>query len=70
MLPPVEDAVLRDNPEFASLYNTLTTAILNPNGSTKNDPAAKEREAVREVGRENYSLSENRVGHMVHAANW
>ncbi len=49
MFPPVEDAVLQNNPEFATLYNTLTTVILNPNGSTKNEPAAKEREAVREA---------------------
>jgi hypothetical protein len=49
MLPPIEEAVLQNNPEFAALYNTLTTVILNPNGSTKNDPATKEREAVREV---------------------
>ena len=49
MLPPVDDAVLQNNPDFAALYKTLTTAILNPDGSTKNDPAAKERNAVREV---------------------
>ncbi|KAK4108583.1 hypothetical protein N656DRAFT_761274 [Canariomyces notabilis] len=48
MLPPVEDAVLRNNPQFAALYSTLTTTILNPDGSTKNDPAAKERSAIRE----------------------
>ncbi|KAK5653432.1 hypothetical protein OQA88_8917 [Cercophora sp. LCS_1] len=48
MLPPVEDAVLQGNPEFAALYSTLSTVILNPDGSTKNDPAAKERAAVRE----------------------
>lgn len=50
MLPPVEDAVLQNNPDFAALYATLTTVILSPDGSTKNDPAAKERDAVREVG--------------------
>ena len=49
MLPPVEDAVLQNNPDFAALYNTLTTVILNPNGSTKQEPNGKEREAVREV---------------------
>ncbi|TLD33062.1 hypothetical protein PspLS_00646 [Pyricularia sp. CBS 133598] len=48
MLPPVEDAVLQENPEFATLYNTLTTAILNPDGSSKNDPSTKEREATRQ----------------------
>lgn len=50
MLPPVEESVLQNNPEFAVLYNTLTTAILNPDGTTKKDPAAKEREAIRKVG--------------------
>lgn len=51
MLLPVEDAVLQDNPEFAALYNTLTIAILNPDGTTKDDQsrAAKERNAVRKA---------------------
>ena len=49
MFPPIENAVLQSNPDFAALYSTLTTAILNGNGSTKDDPAAKERNAVQEV---------------------
>ncbi len=49
MLPPVEDAVLQSNPEFATLYHTLTTAILKPNGSTKGGHSAKEREAIHEA---------------------
>lgn len=49
MFPPIDDAVLENNPDFANLYKTLTTVILNPNGSTKEDAGAKEREAVREV---------------------
>ncbi len=49
MLPPIEELVLQNNPEFTALYNTLATVVLNPNGSTKNDPASKERDAVREV---------------------
>ncbi|KAM4059283.1 hypothetical protein HRG_007858 [Hirsutella rhossiliensis] len=48
MLPPVDDDVLRDHPEFANLYSTLTNVMLNPDASTKHDPAAKERAAVRE----------------------
>ncbi|TLD17796.1 uncharacterized protein PgNI_00959 [Pyricularia grisea] len=48
MLPPVENSVLQENPEFATLYNTLTTAILNPDGSSKTDPSNKEREATRQ----------------------
>lgn len=47
--PPVDDAVLQNNPDFSNLYNKLTNVILNPDGSTKEDPAAKERAAVREV---------------------
>jgi hypothetical protein len=50
MLPPVEQSVLENNPEFVALYSKLTTSLLNPDGSTKNDPAAKERRLVSEVG--------------------
>lgn len=51
MLPPVEEAVLQNNPEFAALYSTLTTAVLNPDGTTKDDKSttARQRDAVREV---------------------
>lgn len=49
MHPPVEESILQNNPQFAALYNTLTSTVLNPNCSTKNDPARKEREAVKEV---------------------
>ncbi|KUI61794.1 hypothetical protein VP1G_08943 [Cytospora mali] len=49
MFPPVEDAVLQNNPQFAALYGALTSAILNPDGTTKDDKgrAVKERDAVR-----------------------
>ncbi|KAJ0103843.1 hypothetical protein J7T55_002175 [Diaporthe amygdali] len=51
MLPPVEDAVLQNNPEFAALYSTLCTVVLNPDGTTKDDKSqvAIERDAVRQV---------------------
>lgn len=49
MIPPVEEAILRNNPDFATLYTTLTTVVLNPDGSTKADPGSKERAAVKEV---------------------
>lgn len=49
MFPPVEDSVLQNNPDFSNLYNKLTNLVLNPDGSTKQDPRAKERAAVREV---------------------
>ncbi|CAM1509276.1 Fc.00g030150.m01.CDS01 [Cosmosporella sp. VM-42] len=48
MFPPVDDAILQQNPDFANLYGKLTNLILNPDGSTKEDPAAKERAAVGE----------------------
>ncbi|KAF5002258.1 hypothetical protein FGRMN_475 [Fusarium graminum] len=48
MFLPVEDSVLQNNQDFANLYNKLTNVVLNPDGSTKNDPRAKERATVRE----------------------
>jgi hypothetical protein len=49
MFPPVDEAVLRDNPDFAKLHTHLTTVALNPDGSSKNDPGAKERSNVQDV---------------------
>lgn len=50
MLPPVDEAVLQSNPDFERLYKTVTTSLLNPDGSSKsNDPAAKRRDAIRDV---------------------
>lgn len=57
MLPPVEEIVLQSNPEFAALYSTLSTVILNADGTTKNDPSAKERQAVRKVGRFSFRIT-------------
>ncbi|TRX91106.1 hypothetical protein FHL15_008088 [Xylaria flabelliformis] len=48
MIPPVDDRILRNNPRFEKLYNTITTSILNPDGSTKIDPSAQQRDAVRQ----------------------
>ncbi|KAI1134289.1 hypothetical protein F5Y05DRAFT_237279 [Hypoxylon sp. FL0543] len=49
MLPPIDEAVLKNNPEFERLYKTVTSSLLNADGSTKsNDPAAKKRDAVRD----------------------
>ncbi|EPE03070.1 hypothetical protein F503_08684 [Ophiostoma piceae UAMH 11346] len=47
MPPPIDESVLRNNPDFALLYATLTTAVLNPDGSTKTDAGTKARDAVR-----------------------
>jgi hypothetical protein len=49
MFPPVDQSVLQNNPDFANLYSKLTNVILNPDGSTKDHPAAKERRRVKEV---------------------
>ncbi|KAI0112326.1 hypothetical protein F4776DRAFT_350856 [Hypoxylon sp. NC0597] len=49
MLPPIDEAVLKNNPDFERLYKTVTDSLLNADGSTKsNDPAAKKRDAVRD----------------------
>ncbi|KAJ4864470.1 hypothetical protein T069G_01000 [Trichoderma breve] len=47
MFPPVEQKILQSNPEFAKLYRIITTAILNPDGSTKEDDEAKDRATVQ-----------------------
>ncbi|KAF8850980.1 hypothetical protein BDZ45DRAFT_808687 [Acephala macrosclerotiorum] len=49
MLPPLDDSVLQSNPRFAALHATLINNILNANGSTKNHPSQKERDAVTEA---------------------
>lgn len=49
MFPPVEQKILQSNPEFAKLYRIITTAILNPDGSTKEDDEAKDRATVQKV---------------------
>ncbi|KAI2468841.1 hypothetical protein F4781DRAFT_247676 [Annulohypoxylon bovei var. microspora] len=49
MLPPIDEAILRNNPDFDRLYKTVTGSLLNPDGSSKsNDPTAKKRDAVRD----------------------
>ncbi|KAI1371739.1 hypothetical protein F4677DRAFT_450084 [Hypoxylon crocopeplum] len=49
MLPPIDEAVLKNNPDFGRLYKTVTGSLLNTDGSTKgNDSAAKKRDAVRD----------------------
>ncbi|KAI9739489.1 MAG: hypothetical protein M1818_005177 [Claussenomyces sp. TS43310] len=49
MLPLVDDEILQDNPRFAALHKTLTTSALNADGSTRDHPTQKEREARAEV---------------------
>ncbi|KAJ5101641.1 hypothetical protein NUU61_003863 [Penicillium alfredii] len=42
MIPPCDASILEHNPQFKRLYETLTTTLLNPDGSTRTqdtDPA-------------------------------
>ncbi|RYP55758.1 hypothetical protein DL770_010884 [Monosporascus sp. CRB-9-2] len=48
MLPPVDLAILKNNPDFERVYRKVTGVLLNPDGSTRNDALAKKREAIRE----------------------
>ncbi|KAI2625404.1 hypothetical protein GGS26DRAFT_563885 [Hypomontagnella submonticulosa] len=49
MLPPIDETILKSNPDFERLYKTVTSSLLNSDGSTKShDTAAKKRDAVRE----------------------
>lgn len=50
MLPPVDDAILHDNPNFAELHKTLTTVILTPSGATKVYVDQKQRDSTAKVG--------------------
>ncbi|KAH6688364.1 hypothetical protein F5X68DRAFT_190044 [Plectosphaerella plurivora] len=66
MIPAVDESVLRDNPGFAALHHTLTTAILNPDGSTKNPIIQKERDAVRKELKEQ-RIAEAKDHLLIHA---
>ncbi|KAF9878457.1 hypothetical protein CkaCkLH20_03949 [Colletotrichum karsti] len=61
MLPPVEESVLQNNPDFAALHHTLTTAILNPDGSSKK-PYTKEQSAIQnELADHTYTTSKTHL---------
>ncbi|KGQ05457.1 hypothetical protein BBAD15_g9280 [Beauveria bassiana D1-5] len=47
MLPPVDDNVLENNPDFTRLYKTLKTLVLNPDGTSRRSQESKENEAIR-----------------------
>ncbi|GAB1312593.1 HAUS augmin-like complex subunit 4 [Madurella fahalii] len=66
MLPAIDEAVLQNNPQFAALYSTLKASILDSDGSTKRDAAAKERSAVREELNE-YRLKDAKQSLLIHA---
>ncbi|TDZ38497.1 Uncharacterized protein C8035_v004811 [Colletotrichum spinosum] len=61
MLPPVEHAVLQNNPDFAALHHTLTTAILNPDGSSKK-PYTREQSAIQnELADHNFTAAKTHL---------
>ncbi|KAI1495981.1 hypothetical protein F5X99DRAFT_401830 [Biscogniauxia marginata] len=66
MLPPIDEDVLRNNPEFTNVYKTITGSLLNPDSSTKGDAAAKKRDAVREELKA-HRLKSTRL-HLLHQA--
>lgn len=49
MLPPVDPEILRNNPDFAKLYETLTKDILNADGTAKKRPVeeAQDEEKIK-----------------------
>lgn len=49
MLPPIDETVLKSNPNFAALYANLSGNILNPDGATKHLSAHKEQDEVSKV---------------------
>jgi len=49
MFPPVEDAVLRENPQFATLYTNLTINKLDVSGLTKEHASQQEWNVTKEV---------------------
>jgi len=50
MLPPVDPAVLKRNPNFEILYNDLLTRKLNPEGSTRDTKKQRVHDEIRKVG--------------------
>ncbi|KAF4591531.1 hypothetical protein GQ602_001830 [Ophiocordyceps camponoti-floridani] len=62
MLPPVDNQVLGQNPAFASIYSTLTNAILNPDGSTRHGAGAENRAVIKkELVRRRLSTAKNQL---------
>jgi hypothetical protein len=51
MLPPVDPAVLKQNPNFEVLYKDLCTRKLNPNGSTRDTKKQRVHDEMRRVSR-------------------
>ncbi|OJD19559.1 diphthamide biosynthesis protein 3 [Blastomyces percursus] len=47
MISPCDPVILRSNPQFKALHQQLTTAILNPDGSTRAHAADPSRRAVQ-----------------------
>ncbi|EEH07208.1 diphthamide biosynthesis protein [Histoplasma capsulatum G186AR] len=52
MISPCDPAILSNNPQFKALHQQLTTAILNPDGSTRanaTDPSRRAVQALRNL---------------------
>lgn len=49
MIPPCDPDILENNPQFRKLYQQLTTAVLNADGSTRANDEQPDRKAVLEV---------------------
>ncbi|EER45345.1 conserved hypothetical protein [Histoplasma capsulatum H143] len=47
MISPCDPAILSNNPQFKALHQQLTTAILNPDGSTRANATDPSRRAVQ-----------------------
>ncbi|KAK2055524.1 hypothetical protein LY76DRAFT_661920 [Colletotrichum caudatum] len=61
MLPPVEPSVLQNNPEFAELHHALTTAILNPDGTTKKPASKKQTSAHNELADHRFTAAKEHL---------
>ncbi|EAW10501.1 uncharacterized protein ACLA_049730 [Aspergillus clavatus NRRL 1] len=48
MIPPCDPDILENNPQFRKLYQQLTTAVLNADGSTRANDEQPDRKAVLE----------------------
>ena len=49
MLPQIDPAILKSNPQFAKLHTQLCMKFLNLDGSTKNRPSRTEEDDLRQV---------------------
>ncbi|KAL5606977.1 hypothetical protein BROUX41_003344 [Berkeleyomyces rouxiae] len=48
MLPPIDEAILENHPDFKALYTTLTTVVLNSDGTSVSRSDGTERQRLRD----------------------